>query len=206
MIIPAFQLRVTPQTIMQSERQAPATQFVSFKATRIPSDQPQDQVQRIFGCHYPGALICLKKQKSRKSDFRSGHLTIPRNVVDNDQTLQRALSSNDGVAIFPSPLPKIYLRPLVPEKAPDSAPLASFQKQIQEMQLKHQQEIHSLNDKIEGLHSNYLTVVAEVNKIVEYLNSQAAVNGNLMPQIQQSVQQYAVPLQHYNLKRDHSRR
>ena len=71
--------------------------------------------------------------------------------------------------------------------------------------MQHQQEIHSLNDMIKGLHSNYHTVVAEVNKIVEYLNSQAAVNGNLMPQIQQSVQQYAVPLQHYNLKRDHSR-
>ena len=101
---------------MQLERQAPATQFISFKATRIPSDQPQDQVQRIFDCHFPGALICLQKQKNRKSDFRSGHLTIPRNVVDKDQTLQRALASNDGVAIFPSPLPKIYLRPMQLEK------------------------------------------------------------------------------------------
>ena len=109
------------------------------------------------------------------------------------------------LTVFPSPLPKIYLRPLEMEKLPDSGPVASLEKQIQEMRLKHQQETHSLNDKIKALHSNHLTVVAEVNTIVEYLNSQAAANGTLMPQIQQSVQQYAVPLQHYNLKRDHSR-
>ena len=158
---PTCQLRVASQTIMQSERQAPATQFISFKATRIPSDQPQDQVQRIFDCHYPGALICLQKQKNRKSDFRSGHLTIPRNVVDKDQTLQRALASNDGVAIFPSPLPKIYLRPMQPEKVEEkqtSQSIKTLEVKIAEIvsgilaqQQQFSQQIYSLQAQINQL-------------------------------------------------------
>ena len=150
------------QTVVhQRERQAPATQFISFKATRIPSDQPQDQVQRIFDCHYPGALICLQKQKKRKSDFRSGHLTIPRNVVDKDQTLQRALASNDGVAIFPSPLPKIYLRPMQPEKVEEkqtSQSIKTLEVQIADIKSailsQHQQfsdQIYSLQAQINQL-------------------------------------------------------
>ena len=101
---------------MQPEHQAPATQFISYKVSRIPSDQSQEQVQLILRAHFPGALLCLQKRKSSKSDFRSGHLTIPKSVVDSNETLQLALTSNGGTPIYPAPLPKLYLRPFTSEK------------------------------------------------------------------------------------------
>ena len=113
---PAFPACQALHLTMQPEHQALATQFISYKASRIPSDQSQEQVQLILRAHFPGALLCLQKRKNSKSDFRSGHLTIPKSVVDSNKTLQLALSSNDGTPIYPAPLPKIYLRPFTTDK------------------------------------------------------------------------------------------
>lgn len=98
------------------KHQAPATKFISCKVSRIPSDQSQDQVNLILRAYFPGALLCLQKRKNSKSDFRSGHLTIPKSVVDSNKTLQVALSSNDGTSIYPATHPKIYLRPFSTDK------------------------------------------------------------------------------------------
>ena len=85
----------------------------AFKVTRIPASKSESHVQKILETHYPGALICLLEPKTakRKPRFVTGHLTIPKSVVDQDPVLQKALTSTDGVMINPMPLSKLYLRP-----------------------------------------------------------------------------------------------
>eukprot|EP00493_Phyllostaurus_siculus_P002496 UN02509 len=85
---------------MQAEAQAPnAKNARAFKVTRIPVNQNESHVQKILEVHYPSALICLLEPKpsKRRSRFRTGHLTIPRSVVDQDPVLQKALMSTGGV-------------------------------------------------------------------------------------------------------------
>ena len=174
-----------------------------YRMSRIPRHKTEDHLQLIFGHRFPGSLFSLSKPRPKsRAKFATGTITIPESVVKQHQPLMEALKSPNGIEMNIPPIGKLYFRPKNP---PDSASLVSLEKKMKDIRLQHQKEIHSLNDKINTLHSNYLTVVAEVNKISEYLNSQATANGTLMPQMQQSVQQYAVPLQHYNLNRDHSR-
>ena len=138
---------------MQVEAQAPSAKNArAFKVTRIPVDTSEPHVQKILEVHYPGALICLLKPRlsKRKPRFVTGHLTIPKSVVDQDPVLQKALISNDGVEINPLPLPKLYLRPLQAHKSRSCEDLAAKIQHLEQINQKLLTDLETIQQKQEA--------------------------------------------------------
>jgi len=120
--------------------------------TRIPRNKSELHVQRIIESHYLGALICLSEPRGRKkkTHFTNGHLTIPQTIVDQHPALQRAMDSDEGVAITPTPLPKLYLRPLTAKKSNDVDSLKQQIMQLAEMNHKLKEEMYMMRQKHEA--------------------------------------------------------
>ena len=108
----------------------------------------------------------MQKRKSSKSDFRSGHLTIPKSVVDSNKTLQLALSSNDGTPIYPAPLPKIYLRPFTTEKVVVSqSSTKSFEADLNNLRSQMAENARINNENITTFEAQIQSLQQQINQL-----------------------------------------